>query len=133
MIQTNILKKQENTEKYLERSLTFNLSADHKVSPAFLFAGGVLILGAAAIIIGLYLPEHMPIIIEKAVQHLNQASFYTTLIAAILLGGSGLYLLGREAKKLDINSVSFYNLKNDDTRTETEHTFSEVNVGLQTQ
>lgn len=83
-----------------------NNDPKYKVSPAFLFAGGVLILGAAAVIVGLYLPEHMPTVIGNAVQHLNKTHFYLTLVAAILAGVGGLGLLKREYNKLDVNSVS---------------------------
>jgi hypothetical protein len=66
--------------------------------------GGFLILGSAAVVTALYLPEHMPTVIENIVNKLIPTYFYMILGGSVLGAGAGLGCLyyGRQKKTLNL-------------------------------
>ena len=58
---------------------------------SLLALGIVLVLSSAAVITALYCPEHMPFAIQKIVEGLTPAIFYTILGASIFGAFTGIY------------------------------------------
>ncbi len=99
-----------------ERNEEFKYKANLKL----LAFGGFLILGSAAVVTALYLPEHMPTVIENVVNKLIPAYFYMILGGSVLGAGAGLGCLyyGRTKKT---PTLQLNDLDDDENLTEPEY------------
>lgn len=94
--------KRRYSERQTSDSFDYSSVTHYELNKKLLILGGVLILGSAAIITALYLPDHMPTVIENIVKALRPAFFYMILggsIAGIAAGaGAGIYEYNRYKK-----------------------------------
>ena len=121
--------------KTLQRTESFySTSSDEEVAKVqlnkkLLALAVFLTVGSAALITALYLPEHMPTVIDNIVNNLSTTNFYLILAAGIFGGAAGVYA-GYKSKTILLDELGTFSRRNSNenivTSTNDEKVVSEV-------